>query len=384
MLHRKVAIVGIGQAPGGKATGYSSIELSAIAAREAMEDAGVGTKDVDGLITSTSMSEPHHLYAVVLAEYLGVRPRLSGALQLGGASFSANVIRAAACVSAGLCHTVLITDADNRLTQLRRADKRSGDLATMVYGIEQFEEAFGVAAPQRYALVAQRHMHRYGTTGEQLAAIAVASRKHAVMAPGAQMQRPVSIADVLASPIVSSPLHKLDCCLVSDWGGAAIVTTAERARDAKKAPIHLLGVGEAHRAFHLTQAGEITTSPAVLSGQQAFGMAGVSPLDIDLAELYDCFTITVLVELEDLGFCQKGEGGHFVEGGRIELGGQLPVNTHGGMLSYNAGPVFHAVEAVRQLRGEAGDRQVEDAALALVQGNAGILSDECTLILARD
>ncbi len=384
MLHRKVAIVGIGQAPGGKATGYSSIELSAIAAREAMEDAGVGTKDVDGLITSTSMSEPHHLYAVVLAEYLGVRPRLSGALQLGGASFSANVIRAAACVSAGLCHTVLITDADNRLTQLRRADKRSGDLATMVYGIEQFEEAFGVAAPQRYALVAQRHMHRYGTTGEQLAAIAVASRKHAVMAPGAQMQRPVSIADVLASPIVSSPLHKLDCCLVSDWGGAVIVTTAERARDTKKVPIYLLGVGEAHRAFHLTQAGEITTSPAVLSGQQAFGMAGVSPLDIDLAELYDCFTITVLVELEDLGFCQKGEGGHFVEGGRIELGGQLPVNTHGGMLSYNAGPVFHAVEAVRQLRGEAGDRQVEVAPFALVQRNAAILSDECTLILGRD
>jgi len=231
-------------------------------------------------------------------------------------------------------------------------------------------------------------MYEYGTTSEQLASIAVAMRKHAALNENAVSRNPLRVEDVVTSPMVARPLHKFDCCFMSDGGGAVVVTSSDRAKDLRKAPIYLLGAGEGATHEHISQAPSLTTFGCQMSGETAFRIAGVSPKDIDVAELYDCFTITVLIELEDLGFCKKGEGGAFVEGGRIELGGQLPVNTHGGLLSQSqvgrASSLFHVMEAVTQLRGEAGDRQVPSAKLAVAHGNGGILSTHCTLIFGRE
>jgi acetyl-CoA acetyltransferase len=209
-------------------------------------------------------------------------------------------------------------------------------------------------------------------------------RHHASLNPNAHKRDPISIDDVLKSKMITSPLHILDCAIVSDGAAAAIVTTAERARDLKKRPVQLLGQGYGLRHSHIGNT-ELTTTGAVDAGRDAFRTSGLKPSDMDFAQIYDCFTITVIVELEDLGFCKKGEGGHFIENGRIGIGGELPVTTHGGLLSGGhpglGGGFFHVIEAVRQLRGEAGARQVKDAQVALVHGNGGVISIHCTLIL---
>jgi acetyl-CoA acetyltransferase len=231
-------------------------------------------------------------------------------------------------------------------------------------------------------------MHTYGTTAEQFAAIAVACRKHACLNPAAEMRTPITIDDVMNSRMIADPLHLLDCSLVSDGGSAIIMTSADRASDFPHDPVYILGVGEGHGHEHISQAQSLTTSFAVESGRRAYAMAGLKPSDMDFAQLYDCFTPTVLVELEDLGFCQKGEGGAFVENGNIELGGMLPVNTHGGLLSHchpgNPGSMFALTETVTQLRGTAGARQVTDAKVALVHGQGGIMSSHTTVILGRE
>jgi acetyl-CoA acetyltransferase len=251
----------------------------------------------------------------------------------------------------------------------------------------QFEVPYGPVVPSLYALIAQRHMHEYGTTPEQLAEVAVTMRRHAGLNPNAHKRDPITIADVLGSRMISSPLHMFDCAIVSDGAAAAIVTTEDRAADMKKRPVHLLGQGYGLRHGHIGDHKQLTTTGAVDSGRDAFALAGVERADIDVAQIYDCFTITVIVELEDLGFCAKGEGGRFVEGGRIGLGGALPVTTHGGLLSGGhpglPGGFFHLIEGVRQLRGEAGERQVANAELALVHGNGGVASVHCTLILGN-
>jgi len=241
--------------------------------------------------------------------------------------------------------------------------------------------------PSLYALIAQRHMYEYGTKPEQLAEVAVTIRTHAGLNPNAHKKDPITVGDVLSSRMITSPLHVLDCAIVSDGAAAAVVTRADRARDLRKSPVYLLGSGYGLRHGYVGDAECLTTSGAVDSGRTAFSKSGLGPKDIDVAEIYDCFTITVIVELEDLGFCPKGEGGRFVENGNIGLGGQLPVTTHGGLLSGGhpglGGGFFHVLEAVRQLRGEAGGRQVPKVEVALAHGNGGVVSVHCTLILGN-
>jgi acetyl-CoA acetyltransferase len=249
----------------------------------------------------------------------------------------------------------------------------------------QFEMPYGDLSPiAAYALAAMRHMHRYGTSSEQLAEVAVASRQWAQRNPRALLREPITISEVIQSPMIASPFHKLDCCLMTDGGGAVVLTSAERARDMRRQPVYVRGSGFSATHLTINQMDDLTTSGAVSSSRTAYARAGVKPKDIDVVEIYDSFTFSVVLALEDLGFCKKGEGGSFVQEGRIAPGGELPTNTSGGGLSYThpgALGIFLIIEAVRQLRGECADRQVPDAQLALVHGIGGWLSAHATLIL---
>jgi acetyl-CoA acetyltransferase len=249
------------------------------------------------------------------------------------------------------------------------------------------EAPYGPLVPSLYALIAQRHMAEYGTTAEQLAAVAVAIRGHASCNPWAHKRKPITVEEVLSSPAVSTPLHQLDCSLISDGAAALVVTSLARARDLRQRPIRILGQGYGFTHQYAGSYDDICVTGAVRSGQDAFAQAGLTPADVDVAELYDCFTITVVVELEDLGFCTKGDGGSFVEGNRLSLEGALPVTTHGGLLSAAhpglPGGFFHVVEGVQQVRGDAEGRQVRDAEVALVHGNGGILGVHATMLLSR-
>ena len=238
-----------------------------------------------------------------------------------------------------------------------------------------------------YAMIAARHMHEFGTTSEQLAEIAVAARQWAQLNPKAWKRDPMTTEDVLTSRMISDPLRRLDCCLITDGGGVIVLTNKERARDARKKPIRVLGAGESHTRWNISQGPNLTTTAAKVSGEQAFGMAGITPADVDFVQPYDSFTITVLTALEDLGFCAKGEGGAFVEGGRLAPGGDLPAMTSGGGLSYNhpgALGVLLLIEAVRQLRGEAGERQLEDPKIGVAHGVGGLLSTAATVVMTND
>jgi acetyl-CoA acetyltransferase len=267
----------------------------------------------------------------MIAEYMQIFPRYCITAPSGGGTTLAILHHAASAITTEMCNTVLITMADSQVSGMSR-DKAIEAMSTA--GHPQFERPYGPPIPAFYALLARAHEHAYGTTAAQRAAVAVACRKHASMNPAAQMREEITIENVLNSRMIADPLHLLDCSLVSDGGAALVMTSAERARDFPKKPVYLLGVGEGHSHEHVSQALSLTTSAAKEAGERAYAMAGVGPKDIDVAELYDCFTSVVIIELEDLGFCPKGEGGRFVEGGRIELGGELPVNTHGGLLSH--------------------------------------------------
>jgi acetyl-CoA acetyltransferase len=384
-LKNKVAIIGVGDTEVGVVRGYSATQLYVKAARLALEDAGITKNDIDGLITCVSWAEPYLYHAEMIAEYMQIFPRYCITAPSGGGTTLAIMHHAASAILTGMCDTVLITMADSQVSGLSRA-KAIEAMATA--GHPQFERPYGPPIPAFYALVARAHQHAFGTTDEQRAAVAVACRKHASMNPAAQMRDPITIADVLKSRMIADPLHLLDCSLVSDGGGALIMTSAERARDFKQKPVYLLGIGEGHSHEHISQARSLVTSAAKEAGERAYTMAGLKPQDIDVAELYDCFTPVVIIELEDLGFCPKGEGGRFVEGGRIELGGEIPVNTHGGLLSHchpgHPGSIFSVTEAVRQLRGQSGPRQVPDAKIALVHAQGGIISTHCTGIFGAE
>jgi acetyl-CoA acetyltransferase len=254
-------------------------------------------------------------------------------------------------------------------------------------GHPQFEQIYGGSIPAFYAMVARRYMQEYGTTREQLASVAVNTRAHALLHPNAHMKTPITIDQVLASKPIADPLRILDCCLISDAAGAFVVTSAERARDLRAKPVYLLGIGEKHTHEHIMCAPSLTHFGAAESGRIAYEMAGVGPNDIDVAELYDCFTIVPIIEFEELGFAERGQGGAFFEQGHARIGGKRPVNTHGGMLSHAhagaAGGLFGIVEAARQLRGGEGARQVSGAELALVHNEGGILSSHCTMIFSN-
>jgi acetyl-CoA acetyltransferase len=376
-------ISGVGESPLGKVPGMDALQLQRAAALAALDDAGLALAEVDGLLTTPVRVAQWAMPVGMVAQGLGIRPGYMATLDVAGASGTALVHHAAMAVATGQAKAVLCVAGQNQLTNVSR-DATVAQLASVGWAHPEYEAPYGPLIPTLYALVAQRHMHEYGTTAEQMAEVAVAIRGHAALNPLAHKREPITVADVLNSRMITTPLHMLDCAIVSD-GAAAFVITSRK--DLKKKPVKLLGQGYGFTHAFIGEHDNIATTGAVQSGRAAFSMAGVRPADIDVAELYDCFTITVIAELEDLGFCPKGEGGRFVEGGRIRLGGELPVTTHGGLLSAVhpglAGGMFHVVEAVRQLRGEAGARQVPDAELALAHGNGGIIGIHCTLILGR-
>lgn len=385
-LYRKAAIVGVAEADEiGIVPDKSSLQLHAEAARNALDDAGIDRSEVDGFFAAgTGVMD-----TVLVCEYLGIRPRYADSTQVGGSSFEFHVQHAAAAIAAGLCNVALITHGQTGYSDRRRAGpQRRWTYINPWYPASQFEGPHGAgAAPSVYAMACQRHLHQYGTTHEQLAEIAVATRRWAQLNSRALIREPLTIDDVLNSPWISWPFHKLDCCLVTDAGGACVVVGPERARACRKKPVWLLGAAESHTHFSVFSMPDLTETPARYTGPAAFGMAGVGPEDIDVVETYDSFTYTVLVALEDLGFCKKGEGGAFVSGQRTAPGGALPVNTSGGGLSYTHPGMFGMfliIEAVRQLRGECGERQVRGARLACVNGVGGTLSSCGTLILGMD
>ena len=383
-LRNRVAIVGVGESEIGRVPHMTGLGLNAQAAKRALEDSGLGVGDIDGLLTAYSLTEPYFMLATVLCEYLGIQPRYSASVTAGGASPAIMLKHAAEAIVAGQASAVLVCAGENRAT----GQSRDAAVAALVaVGHPYFEQPYGSSIPAFYAMIAQRYMHEYGTTREELAHVAVTSRGHALLHPNAHMRTPIGVADVLASKPIADPLNILDCCLISDAGGAFIVTSAERARELTGKPAYLLGIGECHTHEHLLCAPSLTEFGTLRSGKAAYAMAGLGPADIDVAALYDCFTIVPIIELEDLGFCERGEGGAFYAGGQARIGGRLPVNTHGGMLSHAhagaAGGLFGIIESVRQLRGNLGPRQVANAEVALVHGEGGVMSSHCTLILAN-
>ncbi len=383
-LNQRTAIVGIGESRLGVVPDRSALQLQSDAATAALHDAGLQREDIDGLITTPVRVASWGMPCGVVASYLGIRPAYLSTLDLAGASGAAMIHHAAMAIESGQCNTVLCVAGQNLLSNRSRASAVQS-MAESGGAHAQFEVPYGPLIPSLYALIAQRHMHEYGTTVEQMAQVAVTMRQHASLNPNAHMREPISVETVLASRMITSPLKLLDCALVSDGAAAAIVTRAERARDLRKPAVYLLGQGYGLSHSHVGEYRQLTHSGAAASGRAAFCAAGLAPADVDVAELYDCFTITVVVELEDLGFCPKGEGGRFVADGNIALGGSLPCTTHGGLLSAGhpglGGGFFHVLEAVRQLRGEAGARQVEGAEISLAHGNGGAIAIHCTLIL---
>jgi acetyl-CoA acetyltransferase len=380
----KIAIVGVGESDIGKVPGMTGLGLNAQAAKRALDDAGLKVSDIDGVLTAYSFTEPYFMLGSVMCEYLGLKPRYNASLIVGGGSPAVMLKHAAEAILAGSADTILVCAGENRATGQSRD---SAITALLAVGHPYFEQPYGGSIPGFYAMIAKRHMHVYGTTREHLAHIAVNTRRHALLHPNAHMKTAITLDDVLSAKPIADPLGMLDCCLISDAGGAFIVTSTERAKDLKSKPSYLLGIGEHHTHEHIMCAPSLTEFGARQSGERAYAMAGVKPADIDVAQLYDCFSIVPLIELEELGFCEPGEGGAFFADGRASIGGKLPINTHGGMLSHAhagaAGGLFGIVEGVRQLRGGLGARQVWDAELALVHNEGGIMSSHCTLILGN-
>jgi acetyl-CoA acetyltransferase len=381
-LRKAVALVGADESDEiGIIPHKSTLQLHAEAARNALEDAGIALSEVDGIFSAGAAGWSPTLQ---LAEYLGIQPKYTDSTSVGGSSFVIDVEHAAAAIHAGLINVALITHGESGASGGRRGGSARPALDVQ-HPAAQFEMPYHVGgAPTHYAMACMRHMHEYGTTHEQLAEIAVATRKWAMLNPKAMMRDPITIDDVLSSRWIAYPFHLLDCCLVTDAGGAVVVVSAERAKDCKKPPVWVLGSGEATTHQTIMNMPDLTTTPAAISGPRAFAMAGVRHEDIDVVEVYDSFTYTALVTLEALGFCKPGEGGAFVSGQRTAPGGDFPMNTNGGGLSYTHPGMygmFLLIEATRQLRGECGDRQVSNARLACVNGTGGTLSSTGTLIL---
>ncbi|MGH7771963.1 MAG: thiolase family protein [Candidatus Binatia bacterium] len=375
----KYAIVGVGETAVGKRPDASTHSLHLEAIKACLQDAGISAGKVDGLLTNQPLNDAHRSYAVRLAHMAGIDPRYATDLALGGATPIAMVQHAVMAIEAGMADTVVCVHARKRATPDPTPGHpiRSGD--------EHWEQPWGhFSAVANHAFAAQRHMYEYGTRSEDLAQIAISTRKHACMNNNATMRKPITVADHQQSRMIVDPLHLLDCSLESDGGGALIVTSAARARDFPKPPVLILGMGQHHPHSSLMDAPSLTTLGGKKSSEMAYRMAGLSPKEMDFTEIYDCFTITTLITLEDYGFCAKGEGKDFVKNGRIEVGGELPVNTHGGLLSQaHLEGMLHVTEAAKQLRGNEvePERQVKDARVGIVSGHGGSLCMHATLIL---
>jgi acetyl-CoA acetyltransferase len=374
-----IAIVGAALSDIGRVDTKTAFELHYQAASRALADAGLTKDDVDGMAScGTGLLSP-----VEVAEYMGLRPDWIDGTSVGGSSWEFMLEHASAAIQAGHANTVLIVYGSTARADLK-AKRRSANLSFGARGPVQFDVPFGHTLISKYAMATRRHMYEFGTTIEQLAEIAVSTRDNASRNPDAYYREPLTIDAVQSSRMMADPLTKLHCCIRSDGGGAIVVTSKERARDCAKQPVWVLGTGEATSHTTMSEWDDFTESPAVRSGKVAFERAGVAPEDIDVCQIYDAFTAMVLFSLEALGFCKKGEGGPFVADGKLRVGGELPTNTDGGGLSHchpGMRGMFLLVEAVRQLRGEAHGRQVENARLCCVNGTGGWFSTASTAIL---
>ncbi len=377
-ISRSAAIVGVAESDEiGTVPSSSAFQLHAEAAFNALEDAGLSRDDVDGLLTAGYANYD-------LAEYLGINPRYTDTTTVGGSSFVIHVGHAVAAIAAGYCEVALITHGQAGRSS-RAPIPRDQNLPT-----QQYESPYGmIGMAVNYSMAATRYMHQYGEdrTRQAMAEIAVSTRKWAQLNPKAMMRDPMTFDDYHNSRWVSWPFHLFDCCLVTDAGAAVVVTTAERAKSLPKKPVSVLGVAEHHDHSGISQMPDLTVTPARVTGPAALAMAGVTHADIDLTMIYDSFTYTVLTTIESLGFCGPGEGPDFLAGQRSAPGGEWPLNTSGGGLSYTHPGmygIFLIVEAVRQLRGEAGERQLKDPKLSLVNGTGGALSSTGTLVLGVD
>ncbi|KRS12950.1 thiolase family protein [Roseovarius indicus] len=380
---KKAAITGSYSTKVGQLEGATCMSLHTEAGLGALDDAGLVVSDIDGLLCAYSFTEPHLMLASVFAEYVGMEPAYASAVSMGGVTACMLVMQAAALVEAGYCRHVLVVTGDNRLSGMRG----NAVQALAEVGNQQYEQPYGMTIPAAYALVAQRYMSEFGVTSEQLAAIAVTMREHAALNPKAHMKAPITVDDVMSSRFIATPLHLLDCCLISDGGAAVVVSAADAAANLKQPRIDVLGSGQGHTHEYIVAAPSLTDYGCKNSAADALGRAGLKQSDIDVVEIYDSFTITLLAELESMGFFERGEAGAAAAAGDLKIGGKLPCNTHGGLLSYGhsgaAGGMFHVVEAVEQLRGSAKGRQVDGAELAFVHGDGGILSAHCSIVLGR-
>ena len=378
-MEPRICIVGVGESDCGHVPDKSALQLHQQAAKAALDDAGLKKDDVDGLLSCGD----DWTHTLQLAEHLGLHPSYTDSTQIGGASWELFVAHAVAALRAGMCNVALLVYGSTARSDFQR--RRLGDPAPAPRGPAQFEAPYGLTLVGKYALAARRHMHEYGTTRRQLAAVAVAMNQWAQLNPGAfHHGKPLTVDDALKTRMIADPLRQADCCLRTDGGGAVVLTTAERARDLRSKPVYVLGTGEAVSHLHMTQWTDMPDLVAAQSGRRAFEQAGVTPRDINVLQVYDAFTILVLLTLEALGFCERGESGPLAEGGALGPGGALPTNTDGGGLACNQPGmrgVFLLIEAARQLRGECGARQVPNAQVALCNGTGGYLSACGTVVL---
>ncbi|MFF0450180.1 acetyl-CoA acetyltransferase [Streptomyces sp. NPDC004609] len=384
---RKVAIVGISLSDCGRVDGPTPYTLHAQAARRALADSGLDRSVVDGF-GSAGLGT---LAPIEVAEYLGLKPRWVDSTAVGGATWEVMAAHAADAIAAGHANAVLLVYGSTARADIK-ARRRTSNLSFGGRGPLQFEVPYGHTLIAKYAMAARRHMHEYGTTLEQLASVAVQARAHAAANPDAMFRGPITVDDVLDGPMIADPFTKLHCCIRSDGGCAVLLVAEEYVPDTAKAPVWILGTGEYVSHTTMSEWDDFTVSPAAVSGRLAFERAGLRPAEMDIAEIYDAFTYMTLVTLEDLGFCAKGEGGAFVGEGRIGPGGELPVNTDGGGLSAchpGMRGLFLLVEAVRQLRGEAGGHQTlrrdgEPPRLAVASGTGGWFCSSGTVVLGRE
>ncbi|WP_420034956.1 thiolase C-terminal domain-containing protein [Streptomyces sp. cg28] len=383
----KVAITGIALSDCGRVDEATPYALHAQAARRALADAGLTPDVIDG-VASAGLGT---LAPVEVAEYLGLKPRWVDSTSVGGSTWEVMAAHAADAIAAGHARAVLLVYGSTARADIK-AKRRTSNLSFGARGPLQFEVPYGHTLIAKYAMAARRHMHEYGTTLDQLAQVAVQARQNAAANPDAMFRDPITVDEVLAGPMIADPFTKLHCCIRSDGGAAVLMVAADLVPDCATSPVWILGTGEHVSHTTMSEWDDFTVSPAAVSGRLAFERAGVSPAEIDIAEIYDAFTYMTLVTLEDLGFCAKGEGGTFVEKGRLLRDGELPTNTDGGGLSAQhpgMRGLFLLVEAVRQLRGEAGGHQVRRPdgslpALAVASGTGGWFCSSGTVVLGRE
>jgi acetyl-CoA acetyltransferase len=379
----KAVISGVYDTKIGSLPDSTCMSLHVEAALGAVEDAGLKLSDIDGLLTAYSFTSPQLMLGNALIEYLQFSPKTCASISMGGVTGGLLIAQACALVRSGMCRHVLCVTGDNRLTGL--SDRVQAALAGV--GHPQYEQPYGMSVPAAFAQAAQVYMHQYGLTGDHMAAVAVNQRKNASKHPGAHMKSAITMDDVRSSRMIASPLRMLDCCLVSDGGSAVIISSADAARDLPKPAIEILGVGEGHTHEHIFMAPSLVDFGCKDSAASALGQAGLTHADIDSAHIYDCFTSTLLICLESMGFYERGAAGVAALAGEFANDGKFPLNTNGGLLSYGssgaAGGMHHAVEAVRQLRGEAQDRQVRDVKTSFVHTLGGISSGHCSIVLGR-